>query len=86
MIICLIEFEVIPGKGDYQKRWLEILMPEVERVPGLRGKENFVHISGSGRVCTVSYWDDEVSLERWTQEKKHRMAMKQGREKFFLGT
>ena len=84
LIICLIEFEVIPGKEDDQKRWLEILMPEVERVPGFRGKESFAHISGSGRVCTVSYWDDEASLEQWTQDKKHRTAMKQGREKIFL--
>ena len=83
LIICLIEFEVIPGKEDDQKRWLEILMPEVERVPGFRGKESFAHISGSGRVCTVSYWDDEASLEQWTQDKKHRTAMKQGREKIF---
>ena len=84
LIICLIEFEVIQGKEDDQKRWLEILMPEVERVPGFRGKESFAQISGSGRVCTVSYWGDEASLEQWSQDKKHRAAMKQGREKIFL--
>ena len=59
-------------------------MPKVESVRGFRGKESLAHISGSRRVCTVSYRDDEASLEKWTQDKKHRTAMKQGREKFFL--
>ena len=62
MIIYLIEFEDIPGKEDDQKRWLEILMPEVERVPGFRGKESFAHISGSERVCTVSYWELKTAM------------------------
>ena len=50
----MIEFEDIPGKEDDQKRWLEILMPEVERVRGFREEESLAHIPRSGRVCTVS--------------------------------
>ena len=83
MIICLIEFEVVPGKEVDQQRWLDILMPEVERVPGFRGKESYTHISGNGRVCTVSFWDNENSLAHWTRDLKHQTAMKQGREEIF---
>ena len=83
MIICLIEFETLPGKEPDQRRWLETLMPEVEKVPGFRGKESYTHPSGDGRVSTVSYWDDETALKRWTRDPQHQQAMKEGREKIF---
>ena len=83
MIVCLIEFETLPGQEVEQQRWLARLMPEVEKMPGFRGKESYNHISGDGRVSTISYWDDEVALKKWTQNIDHQKAMKEGRQKIF---
>jgi heme-degrading monooxygenase HmoA len=83
MIICLIEFETIPGMEGEQEKWLADLMPIVETIPGFRGKESYTHISGDGRVSTISYWDDEASLSGWTREPRHKEAMKVGRESIF---
>ena len=68
MIICLIEFETMPGMEEEQQKWLSELLPLVDKVPGFRGKESYAHISGDGRVNTVSYWDDEESLAAWTRD------------------
>ena len=54
MIICLIEFETMPGMEEEQQNWLSELLPIVDKVPGLRGKESYAHIAGDGRVNTVS--------------------------------
>jgi antibiotic biosynthesis monooxygenase (ABM) superfamily enzyme len=53
MIICLIEFETMPGREEEQQNWLSELLPIVHKVPGFRGKERWAHISGDGRVNTL---------------------------------
>ena len=58
-------------------------MPVVEKMPGFKGKESYTHVSGDGRVNTVSYWEDENALKAWTMEPCHQEAMKAGREKIF---
>jgi len=83
MIICLIEFETRPGKEEDQQRWLATLLPEVDKVPGFRCKESYTHVSGDGRTSTVSYWDDEDALKRWTRDPRHQQAMKEGRADIF---
>jgi heme-degrading monooxygenase HmoA len=83
MIICLIEFETLPGMESEQQKWLSDLMPIVEAMPGFKGKESYAHISGDGRVNTVSYWEDEDALKAWTLEPRHQEAMKAGRERIF---
>jgi heme-degrading monooxygenase HmoA len=83
MIICLIEFETIPGMEGEQEKWLADLMPIVATIPGFKGKEGYKHISGDGRVNTISYWEDEASLKAWTREPHHKEAMKVGRENIF---
>ena len=62
MIICIIEFENKPGMEEEAQKWLADLMPRVEQFPGFQGKESYAHISGDGRVNTVSYWEEEKSL------------------------
>jgi heme-degrading monooxygenase HmoA len=83
MIICLIEFETMPGMEEEQQNWLSELLPIVDKVPGFRGKESYAHISGDGRVNTVSYWDDEESLAAWTRDPRHREAMAAGKDHVF---
>lgn len=83
MIICLIEFETLPGREADQQKWLGVLLPVVGEIPGFRGKESYAHVSGDGRVSTVSYWEDEEALKAWTRDPRHREAMKEGRERIF---
>jgi heme-degrading monooxygenase HmoA len=83
MIICLIEFETNPGMEDEQQKWLATLMPVVETMPGFLGKESYAHISGDGRVNTVSYWENEEALANWTRDPQHREAMAAGKDHVF---
>jgi len=83
MIICLIEFETMPGMEEEQQNWLSELLPIVDKVSCSRGKESYAHISGDGRVNTVSYWDDEESLAAWTRDPRHREAMAAGKDHVF---
>ena len=59
------------------------LLPIVDKVPGFRGKESYAHISGDGRVNTISYWVDEESLAAWTRDPRHREAMAAGKDHVF---
>ena len=83
MIVCLIEFEIIPGMENNQQRWLETLMPRVAKIPGFLSKESYSHVSGDGRISTISLWKDEQSLLAWTKEPIHQKAMQEGKEKIF---
>lgn len=83
MIICLIEFETMPGMESEQQRWLGELLPIVGQVPGFQGKESYAHVSGDGRVSTVSFWEDEEALMTWTRDPVHREAMAAGKDHVF---
>jgi heme-degrading monooxygenase HmoA len=83
MIICLIEFETMPGMESEQQRWLSELLPIVGKIPGFQGKESYTHVSGDGRTSTVSFWDDEEALMRWTRDPVHREAMAAGKDHVF---
>ena len=83
MIICIIEFETKPGMEDEAQKWLADLMPRVEQFPGFQGKESYAHISGDGRVNTVSSWEDEKSLLAWTRDPIHQKAMAAGKDSIF---
>ena len=83
MIICIIEFETLDGMEAEQQKWLADLMPRVEGYPGFQGKESYAHISGDGRINTVSYWADESSLRAWTRDPRHKEAMQAGKDHIF---
>ena len=65
------------------QKWLADLMPRVEQFTGFLGKESYAHISGDGRVNTVSCWEDEKSLLAWTRDPKHQKAMVAGKGRIF---
>ncbi|MGY9074070.1 MAG: antibiotic biosynthesis monooxygenase family protein [Acidimicrobiales bacterium] len=83
MIVCLIEFETRPGMEEQQQYWLNALLPVVETVPGFISKESYAHVSGDGRISTVSLWETEQALLAWTKDRTHQKAMKEGKEKIF---
>ena len=83
MIICIIEFETKPDVEEEAQKWLAELMPQVEQFSGFQGKESYAHISGDGRVNTVSCWKDEKSLLAWTQDPTHQKAMVVGKDHIF---
>ncbi len=83
MIICIIEFETRAGMEKEQQKWLADLMPRVEDFPGFQGKESYTHISGDGRVNTISYWENETSLLAWTRDPRHQEAMTAGKAYIF---
>ena len=83
MIICIIEFETKPGMEEEAQKWLAELMPLAEQFSGFQGKESYAHISGDGRVNTVSCWKDEKSLLAWTRDPTHQKAMVAGKDRIF---
>lgn len=49
--------------------------------PGFLGIESTRGADGLG--ITVSYWKDEASIRAWKNETKHRLAQKNGIEKWY---
>lgn len=77
--------EVYPkaeGKAEYLK--------VAENVKSfLKGREGFISIerfqslNDEGKVLSLSFWEDESSIEQWRNLLEHRHAQKDGHDKLF---
>lgn len=80
-----VTFEVFPKEGNGEKYLeqaasLRELLVDVE---GLISIERFQSFSDESKVLSLSFWEDESSLEKWRNQLEHRMAQAQGKDKLF---
>jgi heme-degrading monooxygenase HmoA len=78
-------FEVFPAKGKVEE-YLEIateLKPELEKIDGFISIERFSSFSEEGKILSLSFWRDEISINEWRNIESHRLAQKKGREGVF---
>lgn len=78
-------FEVFPresGKAEY----LDIasyLRRFLENRPGFISIERFQSLTNEGKILSLSFWEDEKSIEDWRNLLEHRNAQQQGKRKLF---
>jgi len=83
MIAVIFEVWTHP---DRRQDYLDIaaqLKPELEKMDGFISIERFQSLSDSGKLLSLSFWRDEVSVARWRQHAEHRAAQRKGREFIF---
>lgn len=83
MLICIIEFETLPGMDERRRELLVEMMAEAETIDGFLSKETFKSIDGTDKVVTLSYWRDAESLRNWMRHAGHRRAIVEGNQKLF---
>lgn len=78
-------FEVKPtdaGKEKYLEFAAE-LRHFLENRPGFISIERFQSLVEEGKVLSLSFWEDEVSIEAWRNVMEHRTAQKTGKDSLF---
>lgn len=78
-------FEVKPtrdGKEEYLKIASQ-LRHFLENREGFISIERFQSFSEEGKLLSLSFWEDEESVEKWRRVMEHRSAQKNGKEYLF---
>ena len=83
MIVCIIEFGVRVGLETQHQRIVSELLDEVAKIDGFISKETFDSRNVPGKIITISYWRDELSLQRWMTNAVHRRAIPIGKRELF---
>jgi heme-degrading monooxygenase HmoA len=78
-------FEVCPnkkGKSEYLKIASELreFLPAQE---GFISIERFQSLTDEGKVLSLSFWDNESSIEKWRNVIEHRIAQSKGKTSLF---
>lgn len=81
----VVVFEVHP-KVEQIDEYLglgKLLRPELEQIDGFIDNERFQSIQTSGRILSLSTWQDEKSLIRWRTHAVHHGVQDRGRSLVF---
>jgi len=78
-------FEVTP-KQDGKAQYLEFaanLRKFLENRPGFIAIERFQSLIDENKILSLSFWEDEASIEAWRNVMEHRTAQKRGKDSLF---
>jgi len=78
-------FEVKPNEAGNEK-YIEFagqLRKFLEDRPGFISIERFQSLIEEGKVLSLSFWEDERSIENWRNQIEHRTAQKSGKDSLF---
>lgn len=83
MIAVIFEVNIRAGK---QEEYLQIaaqLREHLLNVDGFISIERFSSLSEDGKICSLSFWEDEASIKQWREFDLHRMAQEKGKAGIF---
>jgi heme-degrading monooxygenase HmoA len=83
--VIAVIFEVTPADG-MTEAYLDqaaSLKPLFEDMEGFISVERFQSLTTSGKLLSLSFWEDEEALARWRNLEKHRTAQSKGRGGYF---
>ena len=78
-------FEVII-REEKQDEYLQIaakLREHLIKVDGFISIERFASLSEEGKLCSLSFWEDEASVKQWREFDMHRLAQEKGKAGIF---
>lgn len=83
MLAVIFEVEAKPGlQQDYLDLAGELRQLLAEQ-PGFISIERFQSLTQQGKILSLSFWQDEASVQAWRQRDEHRRAQTAGREEVF---
>ena len=83
MIAVIFEVKINEGK---QEEYLQIaaqLREHLIKVDGFISIERFASLSEDGKICSLSFWEDEASIKQWREFGVHRLAQEKGKAEIF---
>lgn len=83
MIAVIFEVKIKDGK---QEEYLQIaaqLKEHLVQVKGFISIERFSSLAEEGKLCSLSFWEDETSINKWRTFELHRVAQAKGKAEIF---
>lgn len=84
-IMVTVIFEVIPATGK-RDEYLDLaaqLKPELSKIEGFISIERFQSLTNPEKILSLSFWENEESIQKWRNLEMHRAAQKKGRSGVF---
>ena len=79
MIAVIFEVTIQEGK---QEEYLEIaagLREHLPRVDGFISIERFSSLTNEGKLCSLSFWENEAAVRQWRDFELHKAAQQKGK-------
>ncbi len=83
MIAVIFEVQIQEGR---QEEYLQIaaqLRERLVQVDGFISIERFSSLSEEGKLCSLSFWENETSIKKWREFELHRIAQTKGKKGIF---
>ena len=59
------------------------LREHLSQMQGFISVERFASLTGEGKLCSLSFWEDEAAVTRWREFELHAVAQQEGIEELF---
>jgi heme-degrading monooxygenase HmoA len=83
MIAVIFEVQIKPGKQEEYLQLAAELRAHLVHVEGFISIERFTSLSEEGKLCSLSFWEDEASIRQWREFDMHRLAQEKGKAEIF---
>lgn len=83
MIAVIFEVEPKPGQKDHYLAIAARLKADLEKLDGFISVERFQSLTNDRKILSLSFFENEKSLEQWRNLPAHREAQAVGRQTAF---
>jgi len=83
MIAVIFEVHINEGKQEEYLQTAAELREHLAQVDGFISIERFASLSEEGKLCSLSFWEDEASIKKWREFELHRLAQEKGKTGIF---
>ena len=83
MVIVVFQFSTKPDMSKEYFQEVEILQEEIKKEKGFISAERDKSNTDENSYVSISTWKDKKSVERWHNNKKHKVSQNKGKERIF---
>ncbi len=83
MVIVVFQFSTKPDMSKEYFQEVEILQEEIKKEKGFISAERYKSNTDENSYVSISTWKDKKSVERWHNNKKHKVSQNKGKERIF---
>ena len=83
MVIVVFQFSTKPDMSKEYFQEVEILQEEIKKEKGFISAERYKSKTDENSYVSISTLKDKKSVERWHNNKKHKVSQNKGKERIF---
>ncbi|AMO54819.1 antibiotic biosynthesis monooxygenase [Endozoicomonas montiporae] len=83
MYAVIFEVQIKKGCQDEYLKLGAMLREELVNYEGFISAERFSSVVTDGKICSLSFWENEEAIGRWKAAMKHEMCQNEGKAALF---